>query len=310
MPLCIADAIARSYSREGEWSHRICGLVFEAKNLPAVAGAAVGQNGAMVTTCREVADDGTNLAVTDYDGSGAPILILHGLAGSGREMERTARALNPHRVVALDSRGHGESTRRPTVVSGQAHVDDVIRVIESLVGAPVILIGQSMGGHTALMVAAARPDLVDRLVLLEAGVGGDGTEESRERMREFFESWPRPFADRAHAAAFLGDSAMARAWAADLEERSDGLWPRFDADVMIDTITHVDAVARWEEWSAIRARTLVVFGRDGRFSESEKDAIVSRGHDVSGADLDAGSHDAHLDAFPLWTDALNEFLRA
>lgn len=263
----------------------------------------------MGTARRVVADDGTHLAVTDYGESGAPILILHGLAGSGREMESTARALNPHRVLTLDSRGHGESTRRPTAVSRQAHVDDVIRVIESVVGDPVILIGQSMGGHTALMVAAARPDLVDRLVLLEAGAGGNGTEQSREGMRAFFDAWPRPFADRAHAAAFLGDSAIARAWAADLEERSDGLWPRFDADVMIDTIAHVDAVERWDEWSSVRARTLVVFGRDGMFSESEKDAIVSRGQDVIRADLDAGSHDAHLDAFPLWIEALREFLR-
>jgi pimeloyl-ACP methyl ester carboxylesterase len=253
-------------------------------------------------------DDGTNLAVTDHGGSGTPILILHGLAGSGREMERTARALNPHRVLTLDSRGHGESTRRPTSVSRQAHINDVVCVIESVVGSPVILIGQSMGGNTALLVAAARPDLVDRLVLLEAGVGGDGTKESRERMRNFFESWPRPFADRLRAEDFLGHSAIAQAWIADLEERGDGLWPRFDADVRVVTIAHVDAIDRWDEWSAFRALALVVFGKDGMFSELDKDALVAGAHDISRVDLNAGSHDAHLDALPSWFDALNEFL--
>lgn len=136
---------------------------------------------------------------------------------------------------------------------------DVVHVIEAVIGGPVTLVGQSMGGHTALLVAAARQDLVARLVLLEAGVGGDGTEHSRERMRDFFASWPRPFTDRTQAQSFLGDSPIGRAWLADLEERPDGFWPRFNMDVIMETIADVDAQARWEEWSGIDVPTLAVF---------------------------------------------------
>lgn len=262
----------------------------------------------MGTAQRLLASDGTVLFVADHEGSGSPVVILHGLAGSSREMEPTALALHPHRVVLVDSRGHGESTRRPRDVSRQAHVDDVVRVVESVVGEPVTLIGQSMGGHTALLAAAARPDLVHRLVLLEAGVGGDGTEASRERMRTFFESWPRPFTDRRQAETFLGATAIGRAWANDLHEKDGGLWPRFDPDVMIATIEHVDSQARWQEWSDVRALTLAVFAADGMFDETDKSTFVSRGHHVSRVDLAGGSHDAHLDAFPLWIAAVKEFL--
>ena len=45
------------------------------------------------------------------------------------------------------------STTRPGDLSREAFVADVIHVIESAVGGPVALVGQSMGGHTAMLVA-------------------------------------------------------------------------------------------------------------------------------------------------------------
>ncbi|WP_344796576.1 alpha/beta hydrolase [Frondihabitans peucedani] len=261
-----------------------------------------------MTSRRTVERAGVSLSVTDHAGPGAPVVILHGLAGSSLEMEETARSLAPRRVLIPDARGHGASTRRPADVSRQAHVDDVVHVIEALAGEPVTLIGQSMGGHTALLVAAARPDLVERLILLEAGAGGDGTAESRIAMRAFFESWPRPFRDRAEAQAFLGDSALGRAWAADLREESGGLWPRFDVDVMIETIAAVDERPAWDEWARVTPPTLVVFAADGMFDDAARQALAGRRPDVVRVDLAAGSHDAHLDAFPQWSEAVRAFL--
>ncbi|ANP74320.1 Alpha/beta hydrolase [Cryobacterium arcticum] len=185
---------------------------------------------------------------------------------------------------------------------------DVIHLLESVVGEPVALVGQSLGGHTALLVASARPDLVDRLVLLEAGVGGDGTAESRAGMRQFFDSWPTPFADRSEAELFLGDSALSRAWIDDLERRPDGLWRRFDADIMIATIEPVDARARWDEWTTVAVPTLAVFGRDGMFDTVAKHEFLRRGRRVQHVDLAAGGHDAHLEAHDLWVAALTAFL--
>ncbi|MEC5185779.1 pimeloyl-ACP methyl ester carboxylesterase [Cryobacterium sp. MP_3.1] len=249
-----------------------------------------------------------DLHITDTEGSGPPVVILHGLAGSSTEMAATAAALGDHRVVTVDARGHGRSTRFPDDVSRAAHVADVVFVIESVLGSPVSLVGQSLGGHTALLVASARPDLVERLVLLEAGVGGDGNEQSRDAMRRFFTSWPVPFGNKSHARAFLGDSPLSRAWIADLEVRPDGLWPRFDPDVMVETIAHVDAHPRWPEWCDLNIPTLAVFGTEGMFSAAAKDEFVSRGSKVTRVDLDGGSHDAHLDAFPQWIAELRAFL--
>lgn len=183
-----------------------------------------------------------------------------------------------------------------------------MQVIETAVDAPVALIGQSMGGHTAMLVAAARPDLVSRLVLLESDVGG-GSEADNERMGDYFRSWPVPFPSRAAAESYLGDGPLERAWVADLEQRSDGLWPRFKPDIMVSTINAV-IPPRWDEWESITAPALVVYGEHGMFTSRNKSGFVERGRNVRRVDLAGGSHDSHLDAFDSWIIALRSFLQA
>lgn len=94
-------------------------------------------------------------------GFGPPGLLLHGLAGHAAEWDVLAELLLPtHRVIAYDARGHGASDRHPPSVTRTAYVRDVVAVITQLALAPAALIGQSLGGHTAMLTAAAHPSLV------------------------------------------------------------------------------------------------------------------------------------------------------
>ncbi|WP_435527168.1 alpha/beta fold hydrolase [Microbacterium aurantiacum] len=254
------------------------------------------------------AADGARISYTVFFGVGPAIIVLHGLAGSGREFIPTAEALAPRRVILVDQRGHGASTRTPADVSRLAFVDDVVRVIEAEEHEPVDLVGQSMGAHTAMLVAAHRPDLVRRLVMLEGDAGG-GSADDRAAIGSFFRSWPVPFADRADAREFLGDGALARAWIADLEQRSDGLYPRFDADVMVRTLEGMSAPNR-SEWESVSAPSLVVYADGGMFTEEQKADFVAGGRRVARVDLVGASHDAHLDAFDEWIAVLGSFLTA
>lgn len=98
--------------------------------------------------------DGVWIAVTDLGGDGPTVVLLHGLAGSSRELLPTAHALPGYRVLLVDQRGHGASTRLPDDLSRDAFVGDVVAVIEELVpGRRATLVGQSMGAHTAFLVA-------------------------------------------------------------------------------------------------------------------------------------------------------------
>jgi len=247
-----------------------------------------------------VAPDGTRLSVLDSGGDGRPVVILHGLAGSAAEFAPTARALPEHRVVLLDQRGHGRSERHPSDVSRAAFVADVAALLDDV--GPAVLVGQSMGAHTAMLVAAAHPQLVDRLVLLETAEGGDADES----VAEWFRSWPLPFADPAAARAFLGTGALADAWIADLEEVPDGLRPRFDPEVMARVLETL-AAPRWTEWESVAAPTLLVYGENGMFAPELRDAFAARGRDVRRVDLPGASHDAHLDAIEGWIAVLREF---
>lgn len=252
------------------------------------------------------ADDGIDIGYVVIDGSEPAVLILHGLAGSGQEFLSTARALPGRKVILVDQRGHGRSTRLPSDTSRQAFVRDVVSVIDREASIPLHLVGHSMGAHTAMLAAAARPDLVRTLVLLECGEAS-GSDQGHAALGDYFRSWPVPFADRSAAAKFLGDGPLQRAWVEDMEYREDGLHPRFDPEVMVAALTPL-AEPRWAEWSSVQVPTLVIYAHDGMFTEEQKAQFVDRGNDVTRIDLSAGSHDAHLDAFEQWIEALSGFL--
>lgn len=244
-------------------------------------------------------------------GSGDDVVVLlHGLAGSAAELVPTAEALPEHRVIMVDQRGHGHSTRRPEDLSRQAYVDDVAVVVAELAGgAPVTVVGQSMGGHTALLFAARHPELVRRLVLLEGGVGG--REERGDYPAElgaFFASWPVPFADVRQAGEFLGDTPVAQAWLRDLDRRPDGLWPRFEPAVMRDAIAAVAARACWDEWQQVTAPTLLVLGEHGIIPAAEVRRMVSLRPDVEQVVVADAGHDVHLEDRDAWIRALRQFL--
>ncbi|WP_427896399.1 alpha/beta fold hydrolase [Kribbella sp. GL6] len=249
------------------------------------------------------------IAVTDRGGDGPVVVLLHGLAGSSPEFLPTADALvDGFRVLLIDQRGHGSSTRRPADVSRAAYVDDVVAVVEEVVpGRRVRLVGQSMGAHTAMLTAAARPDLVDRLVMLEGIAAGDDRPEEARKIGQYFASWPVPFADEAAARAFLGDGPLAVAWCNDLERVTDGLRPRFDADVMEATVAAVQE-DRWAEWERLEPPTLAVFAEHGMFTVEQQDELIRRRPQTARAVIAGGSHDAHLDAFDGWIDVLRRYL--
>jgi esterase len=110
------------------------------------------------------------LATIRHPANTAPVLptlvIAHGLYGSGRNWGVIARRLADRReVVAVDMRNHGESPRADTQ-SYPEMAADLAEVIEAL-GAPVDLLGHSMGGKAAMQLALTRPDLIRRLIVAD-----------------------------------------------------------------------------------------------------------------------------------------------
>lgn len=99
-------------------------------------------------------------------GSGRPIVLVHGLMGRGSTWSRQVEWLTRHgSVYTYDAPWHrGRDVRDPAPISTERFVDGLAAAVESL-GRPVILIGHSMGALHSWCLAAARPDLVEALVV-------------------------------------------------------------------------------------------------------------------------------------------------
>lgn len=120
-------------------------------------------------------------------GAGRPrVVLLHGAGLNAHTWDTTILALDAP-ALAIDLPGHGDSSwradadYRPRVLA-----PDVIAGIEAWAHAPVALVGQSLGGLTAAAVAAARPDLVASVTLVDITPGAAGGEGSAE-LRRFYE---------------------------------------------------------------------------------------------------------------------------
>ncbi|MFI6933370.1 alpha/beta fold hydrolase [Streptomyces sp. NPDC050287] len=258
---------------------------------------------------RVVVRDGVRLVCRDWGGPGQPIVLLHGLAGHAGEWDALARHLSSrYRVVAVDQRGHGASERHPRDVSRAAHVADVVAVADQLALRRPVLVGQSLGGHTAMLTAAAHPALVRALVLVEAGPGGPNP-NAPEEIGRWLDSWPTPFPSREEAAAFLGGGPVGAGWAAGLEEREGGWWPRFDRDVMVRSLAENARRSFRHEWEQVACPTLVVLAQAGFIPAREADEMLRLRPATVSMSVPGTSHDLHLEQPETLHTALSDFLR-
>ena len=120
-------------------------------------------------TSRNVEIGGLKFHYTDWGGGGPPMVMLHGLSGHARTWDHTAAVLSErYRVLALDQRGHGDTDWAPQY--GLAPMaQDVLGFLDALELAEVTLMGLSMGGLVSFVFAAAHPDRVTRMVIMDIG---------------------------------------------------------------------------------------------------------------------------------------------
>ena len=116
-------------------------------------------------------------------GDKSAVVLLHGLMGSGATWTPVARALErDFDVVTPDARGHGGSSKPPRGYRYDDLADDVVGLVRGLGLARPVLLGHSMGGMTAAVVASRRAVPLRALVLV------DPTFLEPERQREVYAS--------------------------------------------------------------------------------------------------------------------------
>lgn len=107
----------------------------------------------------------TGLHTTTYGDTGSRIVFLHGLFGQGRNWTQIAKALTPeHRSLLVDLPHHGRSEW-----SDEFDFLDIADQVAQLWSAddPVTLVGHSLGGKVAMVLALTHPELVERLCVVD-----------------------------------------------------------------------------------------------------------------------------------------------
>jgi len=105
------------------------------------------------------------------DGSGPPLVCLHGVTAHGERYRRlaTERWARRFHVVAPDLRGHGRSGYEPPW-SLETHVADLVETVDALGIVEADWVGHSFGGRLLLELASAHPERIRRIVLLDPAI--------------------------------------------------------------------------------------------------------------------------------------------
>ena len=110
--------------------------------------------------------------------AGPTILIVHGLYGSARNWSVIAKRLaDQHHVIAVDQRNHGESPW----LDSHSYLDmanDLLEIAQHI-NRPLNVVGHSMGGKAAMVMALLRPDLVNRLLVADIAPIAYGHDQSQ-----------------------------------------------------------------------------------------------------------------------------------
>ncbi|MDG2907537.1 MAG: alpha/beta hydrolase [Acidimicrobiales bacterium] len=141
-----------------------------------------------------IENDGIGIAWLDWGGDGDPLVVLHPNGFCAGMYDPLAFRLADHyRVVGVDLRGHGasETVTDEARLGNDAMAGDVIGVLDHLGIDRFALLGVSLGGGVAIIVAAQAPDRVGSLMLCEA-IALDPVE--REKQGVAFEDAESPLA--------------------------------------------------------------------------------------------------------------------
>lgn len=261
------------------------------------------------------APSGSAQIAYDDEGSGPPVLLLHAGVTDRRSWRAVVDVLHPgRRTLAFDQRRFGETTYTPEPHSTPA--DALAVLAHAGLDGPTTIVGCSMGGTAAVDLALARPDLVERLVLMAPGVRADVYPE------EIPDSW-RDLAAALEAAEEARDLDEVNRLEAHLwldgptapEGRVGGAARELFLDMNGRALAAEDpgdttgVPERWDGLDTITAPTMVLVG--DLDAEEEQAAAEQLAQMIPGARFEklvGTAHLPHLEGHARCLDALRDFI--
>jgi pimeloyl-ACP methyl ester carboxylesterase len=144
----------------------------------------------------------------ETQGSGEPLLLLHGFGGCGAMWGPVAQGFaKQYRVFTVDARGHGRSTNPSGKFSHPQAAEDIRALMDSLGIKQARAIGFSSGGMTLLQLASKYPDRVSKMVVV--GATTHFPEQARAMLKGVtYEALPPPVQDQFRRCATRGEGQV------------------------------------------------------------------------------------------------------
>ncbi|MCV2487861.1 3-oxoadipate enol-lactonase [Geodermatophilus sp. YIM 151500] len=222
--------------------------------------------------------------------AGAPVVVLSNSLGATRGMwdPQVPPLAERYRVITYDTRGHGDSPAPDGPYTLDDLTDDLLALLDEVGARRAHVVGLSLGGMTAMRLAARDPGRVDRLAVLCTSAKTDA----------------QGFLDRAAAARSGGTAALAptvvsrwltpsfAAGRPELVARLEGMIAAADDDGYAACCEVVAAMDLREDLGRITAPTLVISGAEDPALPPEHQKAIADG--IPGAELLTVSPGAHL----------------
>jgi pimeloyl-ACP methyl ester carboxylesterase len=216
------------------------------------------------------------------------------------DFEALAQELCPdHRVIALDQRGFGE-TDHTDRHSAKAYVSDVLALLDAAgIDGPVPILGHSFGGVVAYHFAAAHPDLVSHMIILDIGVRHDDH-------NTFVRDWAGVYPPREELEAKIGERLSP--YLQKSIHRVKGGWSlNFDPDeyLLSETALNGDDM---EIWCKSTCPALIIRGADSRISDADELAEMAQKRARTDLIAVKAGHSVHVDNPAETATAIRNFL--
>ena len=210
-------------------------------------------------------------------GSGAPLVLVHGLAYDRFGWGRLPELLADHfRVVLIDNRGVGESDVPPGPYTVAEMAADVVGVLDELGLDRTNLFGVSLGGYIAQELTLSDPERVEKLILCSTAPGGPNAVPMPRRTQEVFATYPT-MEREAGLRMFVENS---------LGERGVRDLPDLVEEIFQSRLGHAPTVEAWAAQATAGAR----FDAYDRIGSIETPTLVIHG----GADVVVDPRNAEL----------------
>lgn len=253
---------------------------------------------------------GINIAALEWSEGGLPVIALHGWLDNAASFIPLAPYLDDTHLLALDLPGHGHSEHLPPACG--YHLADncrwVVAAADAMGWNKFVLLGHSMGAAAATITAAAIPERVTGLALIDGlGPMALSPEQEIERLKQLFTTehikHNRPFKDRETAVKLrqrmgrfpISSEAARLIIERGMEDTGAGFVWRHDPRLKGPNTHYYDEAQAEGLLRAIETETLLISAEDGAFKdwrgfEKRKDCVSRLEHRVL-----PGGHHLHME---------------